>query len=438
MTAPPPDEPPREPDSESPEEVPELDPEFADALREAGGKPGEGEEDETPAEAGEQAAEPEAEADEPEAEADEPSRRTSRSGGAAPEEEDSRGRGARGRSRAGAGGGIDDSGHGRILDRARQRRQARAHGCDRRRGSRGQRGGYGGEEDRSALVAAAPAAVGRPGAAPEAQALLAARPARLVPDRLLIRSATAVAGILLELSDIVEDIQPIAGGCRPARRGRRRGGRRTSSSSAPTSASATPARRNAGCSDTTILLRARPRPERDRAAEHPPRPQGRDPRLRDRQVQRRLCARRPEADPADGQAADRGWPAINHVVNVDFLGFVRAINAIELRLHRRRPPLLPLQRRRAGRAAVRRDQHPARATSGSAASDALDYVRYRHTDTDLVRAARQQDFLREARQRVPVRRRCSATSDELIEIFTDYTSSDISDAEDDARGAASC
>ena len=30
---------------------------------------------------------------------------------------------------------------------------------------------------------------------------------------------------------------------------------------------------------------------------------------------------------------------------------------------------------------------------------ALDYVRFRHADTDLVRAARQQDFLRQARAR---------------------------------------
>jgi polyisoprenyl-teichoic acid--peptidoglycan teichoic acid transferase len=56
--------------------------------------------------------------------------------------------------------------------------------------------------------------------------------------------------------------------------------------------------------------------------------------------------------------------------------------------------------------------------------DALDYTRYRHTDTDLVRAARQQDFLREARQRVPVSRLIS-DRDELIDIFTDYTTSDI-------------
>ena len=37
-------------------------------------------------------------------------------------------------------------------------------------------------------------------------------------------------------------------------------------------------------------------------------------------------------------------------------------------------------------------------------SDALAYVRYRHTDNDLVRAARQQDFLRQARNMAGVRR----------------------------------
>ena len=32
---------------------------------------------------------------------------------------------------------------------------------------------------------------------------------------------------------------------------------------------------------------------------------------------------------------------------------------------------------------------------------ALQYVRFRHDDNDLVRSARQQDFLREARQKLP-------------------------------------
>src|SRR5665811_1864505 len=59
---------------------------------------------------------------------------------------------------------------------------------------------------------------------------------------------------------------------------------------------------------------------------------------------------------------------------------------------------------------------------------ALQYVRYRHTDTDIVRAARQQDFLSAARQRVPVADLVLGRN-ELIEIFTEYTTSDISEKE---------
>ncbi len=93
---------------------------------------------------------------------------------------------------------------------------------------------------------------------------------------------------------------------------------------------------------------------------------------------------------------------INHVVNIDFLGFVQARLRDRLRLHRRRPPLLPLQRRRAGHPNSTPKSTSSPATSCSAASKALDYVRYRHTDTDLVRSARQQDFISAARQRVSV------------------------------------
>ncbi len=58
---------------------------------------------------------------------------------------------------------------------------------------------------------------------------------------------------------------------------------------------------------------------------------------------------------------------------------------------------------------------------------ALQYVRFRHTDNDLVRGARQQDFIREARQRVPPRELLPVLGggDELIDIFTKNTSSDI-------------
>ena len=57
---------------------------------------------------------------------------------------------------------------------------------------------------------------------------------------------------------------------------------------------------------------------------------------------------------------------------------------------------------------------------------ALQYVRFRHADTDIMRAARQQDFLREARQKIGARAPVSR-SHELIKIFTKYTTSDIED-----------
>jgi hypothetical protein len=59
---------------------------------------------------------------------------------------------------------------------------------------------------------------------------------------------------------------------------------------------------------------------------------------------------------------------------------------------------------------------------------ALDYVRYRHTDTDIVRSARQQDFLSAARSRISVQD-LVFDQGELVEAFTDYTTSDISDGE---------
>jgi polyisoprenyl-teichoic acid--peptidoglycan teichoic acid transferase len=117
--------------------------------------------------------------------------------------------------------------------------------------------------------------------------------------------------------------------------------------------------------------------------------------------------------------------AINHVVNVDFLGFQRAVNAIDC-------------------VYVDVDRRYYHSNAGLPASlqyseiniqpgyqklcgkDALAYARYRHTDTDLVRAARQQDFLREARQQVPASDLFFSKRDELLDIFTKYTTSDIS------------
>ena len=55
---------------------------------------------------------------------------------------------------------------------------------------------------------------------------------------------------------------------------------------------------------------------------------------------------------------------------------------------------------------------------------ALDYVRYRHTDNDIVRAARQQDFLRQVRSQVSARQLFDKIG-KLINIFADNTASDI-------------
>jgi LCP family protein required for cell wall assembly len=58
---------------------------------------------------------------------------------------------------------------------------------------------------------------------------------------------------------------------------------------------------------------------------------------------------------------------------------------------------------------------------------ALDYVRYRHTDNDLVRAARQQDFLRQAKNAAGVRNLLALSeSRKLIRVFSRYFRSDES------------
>jgi len=56
--------------------------------------------------------------------------------------------------------------------------------------------------------------------------------------------------------------------------------------------------------------------------------------------------------------------------------------------------------------------------------DALDYVRYRHDDNDIIRAARQQDFLRQVKSQVGVAKLIDQR-DRLIKIFGDVTQSDI-------------
>lgn len=114
---------------------------------------------------------------------------------------------------------------------------------------------------------------------------------------------------------------------------------------------------------------------------------------------------------------------INHVVNVDFLGFAQAINAINC-------VYVDVDRRyyHSNIGVPASEQYSEINIQPGyqrlCGADGLAYVRYRHTDTDLVRAARQQDFLREARQRVPTSKLIT-DQDGLINIFASHTTSDI-------------
>jgi len=116
---------------------------------------------------------------------------------------------------------------------------------------------------------------------------------------------------------------------------------------------------------------------------------------------------------------------INHVVNVDFLGFVRAVDAIgcvytdvDRRYYHSNVGLPPSEQY-----SEINIQPGYQLLCGK---KALQYVRFRHTDTDIVRSARQQAFISDARQRISVQDLVFDQS-ELIDIFTEYTTSDISD-----------
>jgi LCP family protein required for cell wall assembly len=116
---------------------------------------------------------------------------------------------------------------------------------------------------------------------------------------------------------------------------------------------------------------------------------------------------------------------INHVVNVNFGGFRRAVD-------------------RLGCVYVdidRRYYHSNQGLSAGAqyaeinippgyqklcGQKALDYVRFRHADNDFIRSARQQDFLRQAKEQIGLGR-LFGDRKQLLTIFADYTDTDIND-----------
>jgi polyisoprenyl-teichoic acid--peptidoglycan teichoic acid transferase len=118
-----------------------------------------------------------------------------------------------------------------------------------------------------------------------------------------------------------------------------------------------------------------------------------------------------------------GIQDINHVVNVDFTGFAYGVNSI-------------------GCVYVDVDQHYYHSNAGLPPEEqyaeidipagyqrmcggkALSYVRYRHDDNDLVRSARQQEFLRDLRQAVPASR-LLGDFNALKDILQKYVTLDI-------------
>lgn len=111
---------------------------------------------------------------------------------------------------------------------------------------------------------------------------------------------------------------------------------------------------------------------------------------------------------------------ISHVVNVNFNGFQRAVNKLgcvyvdidrEYFNDRGGP---------GGYATIDLDPGYQKLCG----KDSLDYVRYRHTDDDFVRAARQQDFLRQAKDQIGLGK-VFGDRNELLKIFGRYTDTDI-------------
>jgi LCP family protein required for cell wall assembly len=116
---------------------------------------------------------------------------------------------------------------------------------------------------------------------------------------------------------------------------------------------------------------------------------------------------------------------IHHVVVVNFGGFQRAVNKLGC-------IYVDIDRR------YFNDNHPPAGSGENYAAidvksgyqrmcggDSLAYVRYRHFDSDLVRAARQQDYLRNAKEQIGLSGLFS-NREELLRIFGLYTQTDIS------------
>jgi LCP family protein required for cell wall assembly len=107
---------------------------------------------------------------------------------------------------------------------------------------------------------------------------------------------------------------------------------------------------------------------------------------------------------------------INHVVNVHFNGFWRAVNAVGC-------VYADIDRRYYNDSAEYSYINVQPGYQRLCGTKALQYVRFRHEDTDIVRAARQQDFLRQTKQQITAST-LFKNQDRLMTIFGRNTSTD--------------
>jgi polyisoprenyl-teichoic acid--peptidoglycan teichoic acid transferase len=107
---------------------------------------------------------------------------------------------------------------------------------------------------------------------------------------------------------------------------------------------------------------------------------------------------------------------VNHVVNVAFEGFWRAVNAVGC-------VYVDIDRRYFNDSAAYAYIDVQPGYQRMCGRKALQYVRFRHEDTDIVRAARQQDFLRQAKQQIAASDLIEKR-DRLVTIFGRNTSTD--------------
>jgi LCP family protein required for cell wall assembly len=108
---------------------------------------------------------------------------------------------------------------------------------------------------------------------------------------------------------------------------------------------------------------------------------------------------------------------INHVVEIDFSGFIQAVDELGC-------VYVDVDRSYYSSGAEYAYINLDAGYQQLCGDDALAYVRFRHEDNDLVRGARQQEFLRQAKDQITLGS-LFGDRDALLEIFGKYTDSDI-------------